>query len=92
MNHLVYGSAPHLEPRRGVSLRRSGVILPEPGAGSPSIAVRARRRSLPRVRTGLLVGLRWGGRPSPGKRSPASSGVSPIAGAASRGIAFLVDQ
>lgn len=93
MNYLVYGIAPHHpEPRREVSLKRSRAIPPKSGAGRPSIAVRARRRSLPRVRTALSVRRRWGGRPSPGRRASAGSGVSPIAAGASRGVAFLVDR
>jgi hypothetical protein len=92
MNHLVDSTALHPEPRREVSLKRSGVIPPEPGAGRPPIAVRARRRSLPRVLAALSVRRRWGGPPVPGRRSPAGSGVSPIASGATRGVAFLVDR
>ena len=92
MNYLAHGIALHPQPRREVSLRRSGVIPPEPEAGSPSIAVRARRRSLPRVRTALLVGRRWVGRPNLGEQASAGSGASPFAAGASRGVAFLVDR
>ena len=92
MNYLVHGIALHPEPRREVSLKSSGVISPEPGAGSPPIAVRARHRSLPRVLAALSVRRRWGGSPGPGRRPSAGGGVSPIAGGATRGVAFLVDR
>jgi hypothetical protein len=92
MNHLVDSTALHPEPRREVSLKRSGVIPPEPGAGRPPIAVRARRRSLPRVLAALSVRRRWGGPSGPRKRPSAGSGVSPIASGATRGVAFLVDR
>jgi hypothetical protein len=95
MNYLLDSTALHLhpEPRRGVFLKRSGVIPPKPGAGRPPIAVRARRRSLPRVLADWSVGRRWGGPPGPGTRRPsAGSGASPIASGATRGVAFLVDR
>jgi hypothetical protein len=88
MNYLVHGIA----PRREVSLKRSGVTLPEPGAGRPPIAGRARRRSLPRVLAALSVRRRWCGQTGPGRRASAGSGLSPIAGGATRGVAFLVDR
>ena len=92
MNYVVPDIAPHPGPWREVSLRRSGVIPPEPEAGRPPIAVRARRRSLPRVLAALSVRRRWGDPPGPGRRASAGSGVSPIAGGATRGVAFLVDR
>jgi hypothetical protein len=92
MNYLVHGIALHPEPRRAVSLKRSGVVPSEPGAGTPAIAVRARNRSLPRVLAALSVRRRRGGSPGPGGQPSASSGVSPIAGGATRGVAFLVDR
>jgi hypothetical protein len=92
MNYLVHGIAPHLEPLREVSLKRSGVIPPDRGAARPPIAVRARRRSLPRVLAASSVRLRWGGSPGPDRRASAGSGVSPIASGATRGVAFLVDR
>ena len=92
MNYLIHGIAPYPEPPRVVSLRRSGVIPPKPVAGRPPIAVRARHRSLPRVLAALSVRRRWGGSPGPGRRPSAGGGVSPIAGGATRGVAFLVDR
>ena len=92
MNYLVHGTAPYPEPPRVVSLRRSGVIPPKPGAGRPTIAVRARRRSLPRVLAALSIRRRWVGPPGPGSRASAGSGVSPMASGATRGVAFLVDR
>ena len=91
MNYLVHGIAPYPEPPRVVSLKRSGVIPPEPRAGRPPIAVRARRRSLPRVLAALSIRRRWGP-PGPGSRASAGSGVSPMASGATRGVAFLVDR
>lgn len=92
MNYLTHSIALHPEPRREVSRKRSGVIPPEPGAGRPPIAVRARHRSLPRVLAALLVRRRWDGSPVPDRRPTAGGGVSPIAGGATRGVAFLVDR
>ena len=92
MNYLVHGTAPYPEPPRVVSLKRSGGIPPEPGAGRPPIAVPARRRSLPRVLAAWSVRLPWGRPPGPGRRTSAGSGVSPIASGATRGVAFLVDR
>jgi hypothetical protein len=92
MNYMVHGIALHPKPRHELSLKRSGVIPPEPAAGRPPIAVRARRRSLPRVLAALSVRRRWGGPPSPERRASATSGVNPIASGATRGVAFLVDR
>lgn len=89
MNYFI---ALHPEPRRGVSLKRSGAISPEPGAGRPPIAVRARRRSLPRVLAAWSVRRRSDGSPGPGRRPSPGSGVSPIAGGATRGVTFLIDR
>ena len=89
MNYFI---ALHPEPRRGVSLKRSGAISPEPGAGRPPIAVRARRRSLPRVLAAWSVRRREADASGPDRRPSAGSGVSPVAGGATRGVAFLVDQ
>ena len=92
MNYLVHGIALHPEPPRVVSLKRSGVIPPKPGAGRPPIAVRARRRYLPRVLAALSIRRRWVGPPGPGSRASAGSGVSPMASGTTRGVAFLVDR
>ena len=92
MNHLAHGIAPYPEPPRVVSLKRSGVIPPEPGARRPPIAVRVRRRSLPRVLAALSIRRRWVGPPVPGTRASTGSGVSPMACGASRGAAFLVNR
>ena len=92
MNYLVHGIAPYPEPPRVVTLKRSGVIPPEPGAGRPPIAVRARRRSLPRVLAALSLRRRWVGPPDPGSRASTGSGVSPLASGATRGVAFMVDR
>ena len=92
MNYLVHGIAAYPEPLREVSLKRSGVIAPEPVEVRPPIAVQARRRSLPRVLAALSVRLRWDGPPGPGSRATAGSGVGPIAGGATRGVAFLVGR
>ena len=90
MNYLVHGIAPYPEPPRLVSLKRSGVI--PPGAGRPPIAVRARRRSLPRVLAALSIRRRWVGPRGPGSRASTGSGVSPMATGATRGVAFLIDR
>jgi hypothetical protein len=92
MNYLVHGIAPYPEPPRLVSLKRSGVIPPAPGAGRPTIAVRARRRSLPRVLAALSIRRRWVGPRGPGSRASTGSGVSPMATGATRGVAFLIDR
>lgn len=92
MNYLVHGIAPYPEPLREVSLKRSGVIAPEPVEVRPPIAVRARRRSLPRVLAALSIRRRWVGPSGPGRRATAGSGVGPIASGATRGVAFLVDR
>ena len=92
MNYLIHGIAPYPEPPRVVSLKRSGAIHPKPGAGRPTIAVRARRRSLPRVLAALSIRRRWGGPPGPGSRASTGSGVSPRARGATRGVAFRVDR
>ena len=92
MNYLIDVIAPHPDPRRPPTLKRSAVILPEPGAGRAPITVRARCRSLGRILATLSVRRRSGGPPSPGSRASAGSGVSPVAGGASRGVAFLVDR
>lgn len=92
MNYVVPVIARHPESRREGSLKRSGVITPDRGAGMPPIAVRARRRSLPLVLLALSLRRRWGGPPEPGRRTSAGSGVSPIASGATRGVAFLVDR
>ena len=93
MNYMVHGIALNPEARREVSLKRSGVIPPEPGAGRPPIAVRARHRYLPPVLAALSLRRRWrGSRSRPGRRASAGSGVSPIASGATRGVAFLVNR
>lgn len=91
MKYLVYGLAPHSEARLDVSLRRSGVI---PGTGSRRATGRnpGSTSFIARVRTVLSVSRRRGGRPSPGSRATAGSGVSPIASGASRGLTFLVGR
>ena len=91
MNYLAHGIALHPEPRRGVSLKHSGVISPERGAGTPPIALRARRRSLLRV-LAESIHRRWDGSPGPDRRPSAGSGVSPFACGATRGVTFLVDR
>ena len=91
MNHLTHSIALHPDPRREVSLKRSGVIPPKPGAVGP-IAVLPRRRSLPRVLAAWSVRRHSGRPPGPGRRTPAGSGVGPIASGATRGIAFLVER
>jgi len=92
MNYLVHDIAQHPKPLREVSLKRSGVIHPEPGAVRPLIAVRARLRSLSRYLAAWSVRLPWGRPSGPGRRTSAGSGVSPIASGATRGVAFLVDR
>ena len=89
MNYLVHVIAPDPNPLREVSLKRSGVIAPEPGAVRPPIATPTRRRSLPRVRVTLSGRRRTGGLPGPSSRATAGGGVSPIASGASRGVAIL---
>ena len=92
MNYLIPGIALHPEPRHEVSLKRSGVTSPGLRAARPSIAVPARPRQLARVLAVLSVRRREAGAPGPGGRPSAGSGVSPIAGGATRGVAFLVDR
>ena len=89
MNSLVHDIAPDPKPLREVSLKRSGVIPPEPGAVRPPIATRTRRHSLPRVRATLSGRRRTSGLPGPSSRATAGDGVSPIASGASRGVAIL---
>jgi hypothetical protein len=90
MSNLLTGTAPHPKPRREASMKRSLDIPVEPRAGMPSIAIRTRRHSLPRVRAALSGHRRTGGRPGPGSRASADGGVTPIASGASRGVAILV--
>ena len=92
MNSIVRGMGMHPEPRHEVSLKRSGVALPGPGAGRQRIAVPARRRSLPRVLAALRVRRPWSGPAGPDLRESAGRGVGPVAGAATRGVAFLVNR
>lgn len=92
MNHALQVTAPHPKPRREESLKRSGGIPMQPGAGTPSIATRTRRHSLPRVRAALSVRRRTGGQPGPRSRAFAGSGVSTIASGTSRGVALLVSR
>ena len=89
MNNLLTGTAPHPQPLREESMKRSRDIPMKPRAGTPSIAIRTRRHSLPRVRAALSGHRRTGGQPGPGGRASAGSGVSPIASGASRGVAIL---
>ena len=90
MNYVLQRTAPHPQPRREESLKRSGGIPVEPGPRMPSIATRARRHSLPRLRMTWSGRRRTGDRPGPDGGTSAGSGVGPIAGGASRGVAFLV--
>lgn len=92
MNHLVPGMALHLGPRRELSLKRSAVISPEPRAGRPPVAAHARRHSWLRVTAAWPTRRRWAGPSDPGGRPSARTGVSPVAGGATRGVAFLVDR
>jgi len=92
MSYTVHGIAVHREPRHEVSLKRSGLVPPEPGAARPRIADRAPRRSLPRVLAALTARRRWDGPPGAGERASAGSGVSPVASGTTRGVAFLVHR
>ena len=92
MNYLDHGIAPYPESLREVSLKRSRVVGPKQGSGRSPIAVRAPRRSLPRVLAALSVRRRWDGPPDPGTRATAGSGIGPLASGATRGVAFLVDR
>ena len=92
MNYLVHGLAPHPEARRQMSLKVPAVIPPQPVAATPPIPVRARRRSLRRVVAALSVRRGRGGPTDRGRWMSADGGVSPIAGGATRGVAFLVDR
>lgn len=92
MNYLTHSIALHPEPRREVSRKRPGAIPPEPGAGRPPIAVRARRHSLFRSRAALSGRRRADDLVSDVSRSSAGSGVSPIASGASRGVTILIGR
>ena len=92
MSQLAHDVALHPQPRREVSVKSPRALPPEPGARRPPIAVRARRRTLPRVLAAFSVRRRWGGPPRPASRESAGTGVSPIAGGATRGVAFLVNR
>ena len=92
MNYLVHGVAPYPEPLREVSLKRSGVLVPEPVEVRPPTAVRPRRRSLPRVLAALSGRRRTSGLPGARSRASAGSGVCPIASGASRGVAILASR
>lgn len=87
MNYAIQRTAPQLKPGRGEQLTRSGGEIPvRPKAGRPSIASRARRPTLTRIRAALSHRRRMGG---PTARASAGSGVSPIASGASRGVALF---
>ena len=92
MNYAIQGTAPQLKPGREKPLKRSGGIPIRPEAGRPSIASGTRRHSLSRIRTALSHRRRTGGLPGPDSREFASSGVSPIASGASRGIALFIGR
>ena len=81
MNYLVPSISLHLEPRREVSLKPSAVTAQEPRAGG-----------LPRALVALSVRRRQADASGPDRRPSASRGVSPIAGGATRGVAFLVGR
>lgn len=81
MNYLIPSIALHRGPRREVSLKPSAVTAQELRAGR-----------LPRVLVALSVRRREAGASGPDRRPSPSSGVTPIAGGATRGVAFLVDR
>lgn len=81
MNYVIPRIALHREPRREASLKPSAVTAQELRTGR-----------LPRVLAALTVDRREAGASGPDRRPSASSGVSPIAGGATRGVAFLVDR
>jgi hypothetical protein len=56
------------------------------------LPTRTRRHSLPRLRAALWSRRRTDLVPGPRSRGPAGGGVSPIAGAGSRGVAFLISR
>lgn len=63
-----------------------------PHLGRPSIATGTRRHSLSGVRAAWSRRRRTGGLPGPRSRESASSGVSPMASGASRGVALLISR
>ena len=91
MSYVLQRTATHPQPRREGSTKRSGGIPVEPGSGLPSIGARARRHSLPRLRVPWSGRRRTDDRPGP-RGGTSGSGVSPIAGGASRGVAFFVSR
>ena len=92
MIDLLQGTAPHPNPPREEPLERAGEISTRPGAGTREIATRTRRHAPHRVRAALSGRRRQGGLPEPRSRASAGSGVSPIAGGTSRGVAILVGR
>ena len=81
MNHVVPGIAVQPEPRRDVSLERRGIVTLKP-----------RRRSLRRLLAALAGRRSHHGATAPSPRPHYDRGVTPVAGATSRGIAFLVNR
>ena len=92
MNYAIQGTAPQLKPGREEPLKRSSGIPMRPEAGRPSIASRTRRHSPSRIRAALSHRRRTGGLPGPDSWKSASSGVSPIASGASRGVALFISR
>jgi hypothetical protein len=92
MNYAIQGTASQLKPGRGEPLKRSGGIPMRPEAGRPSIASRARRHSLSRIRAAWSHRRRRGGLPGLDSRESAGSGVSPIASGTSRGVALFSNR
>ena len=92
MNGLLTRTAPHLSPPREEPQKRSRDIPVKPSAAMPSIAPRTRRHSMPGVLAALSGRRGTSVPPRPGGRAPAGSGVSPIVGGASRGVAILIGR
>ena len=92
MNYAIQGTAPQLKPGREEPLKRSGEIPLLPDAGRPATTTRTRRHALSRLWAALSHGRPTGGLPGPDSWKSASSGVSPIASGASRGVALFISR
>jgi hypothetical protein len=90
MNYALRGTTSHLKPRREEPLARAGHLGSRPGADSPPMATRRPRSWLTSFWQTASRRRRTSPSPTPRVRESATSGVSPIAGATSRGVAFLI--
>ena len=89
MNALLQSTATHTQLRRDAPVARPGGIPTQPRAGIPPIAARPRRHALSRILAAMAGRRRTSRLPGPSCWASAGTGLSPIAGGASRGVTIL---